>query len=821
MKALFIDFETYSEVEIKKHGSMRYLQDGSTEPICMAYAFWDGPVQMWEQGQNLTWGVLDHVSSGGKVYAHNAAFDMRVWNMLCVEAFGWPEIVWDQVVDSMALCMTFSLPASLGGAGEALGAPVQKSAGARLIKKCCTPQPVKHGRQLVGHQKPDMFSEEYKVVYEELKEYCLIDVAAMRSVVQKLPRQELIPVEHEIWKITAQMNHEGLPIDELEVTSILSRIELALDEGKKELSRITKRAAKDSGDLRRRLEMYRDESLEKVSRLVSDYREPVEGKDLIRITDIHEVLEEGARSLEDIYEDSPASTKTLFSPTLYREVMAMLLGTPLGDSTSEMAKIKKLVKKSLKSCNQTVYDLHKRANKKAHVTSPFQYARIKDFCDTQGFPIQSCQGAYIQDLLNDPEVKLPKVVEEVLTLCQKLGKSSTAKYRKMADYRVPGKAEDHRVHDSLCYHGAGTGRWAGRGVQPQNFPRAQSKQPEEDILEFVEQSPMEDPIGVSKSLLRSVIKAPEGQKLIVSDYSSIENRVLAWVAGDEETLQGFREGFDQYIDMASSKFNRSYKDIKDGYDAEDPESIRQRSVGKVIVLGCGFGMGAETFQTSAKNFGIYLTEKEAKKAVGAYREKYYKVAQCWKGLKKAAIRAVISGDRQTFGSITFGTAKVNGVSWLAMRLPSGKSIYYCSPSVEDRAMRLPSGKSIYCCSPSVEGRARPKFKRMWKVATVVHMGVNPLTRKWTRVPLIPGRITENAVQGLAREIMGRGLINVRERMPEVTLIGTVHDEAIGLMSDEDATGSSLEKFNSALCDVDFVPGLPVEAKGYISKRYKK
>jgi DNA polymerase len=382
----------------------------------------------------------------------------------------------------------------------------------------------------------------------------------------------------------------------------------------------------------------------------------------------------------------------------------------------------------------------------------------------------------------------------------------------MVDYMVPGNAEEHRVHDSLCYHGAGTGRWAGRGVQPQNFPRAQSKQPDEDIQKFVNHEVMDDPIGVSKSLLRSVIKAPEGYRLIVSDYSSIENRVLAWVAGDTETLDGFANGFDQYVDMAASKYGRSYEDLKAGCDAEDPESSAQRQMGKVIVLGCGYGMGATTFQKSAKNFGIFLTEDEAQEAVGAYREKYYKVVQCWNGLKRAAIKAVISGDRVAYGPIVFGKAVVNGIPWLAMRLPSGKSIYYCKPFIEDRHV--------------------PGYEHRSKVPTLMHMGVNPLNRKWTKVPLIPGRITENAVQGLSREIMGRGMLNLLENMPDVTLIGTVHDEALGLVSEE-ALGynefmreehecsSYLEEFNHQLCDVSFVPGLPIEAKGYISKRYKK
>ena len=116
-----------------------------------------------------------------------------------------------------------------------------------------------------------------------------------------------------------------------------------------------------------------------------------------------------------------------------------------------------------------------------------------------------------------------------------------------------------------------------------------------------------------KKLLRPIICAPPGLKLIVADYSSIENRVLHWVAGDTKTLELFEKGLDQYKDMASDKYNVPYEDVT-------PD---QRFMGKVIILGCGFQMGAKTFRKTAKaQFGLIVSEEKAVEAVNAYRDKY-------------------------------------------------------------------------------------------------------------------------------------------------------------------------------------------------------
>ena len=370
---------------------------------------------------------------------------------------------------------------------------------------------------------------------------------------------------------------------------------------------------------------------------------------------------------------------------------------------------------------------------------------------------------------------------------------------------VPASEEDEddwRVHDTFCYHGAGPGRWAGRGVQPQNFPRAKSDDPEGSIAKFINGDPIEDPIDSAKKLVRSIVKAPKGYKIMVSDYSSIENRLLAWIAGDAKTLERFVKGHDQYIDMASARYGIPYEEIRAGCADGIQRFADMRQMGKVIILGCGYGMGWETFKKTAwKQFRLLISDEDAKIAVNVYRSTYYLVPETWKQLQLAAIRAIKTGTRQTYGLITFGTAAVRGTRWLAMLLPSGKSIYYHSPSVEYRHI--------------------PKFEHKDKVPTVMNWGINSYSKKWSKLALIPGRITENAVQGTAREVMAQGMLNVQNRTPQVKLMGTVHDEALSLIPNALATQDSLDEFNRNLCDVSWASTCPIKAEGFIDTRYKK
>lgn len=669
MTNAWIDWETYSRIDIKKAGGMAYAKDDSTNPICLGWAIDDKPVNLWTPRDPDPTELLDAVANGAYVYAHNIKFDYRIWLYKMCEDWGWPEIHIDQCIDTQGLCATYGLPLSLGAAGEAMGLKMQKEKiGKALIKLLCRPN--KKGGQ------PMWNDPVYQFKFKQLFQYCKVDVGSMRELVGKLPRGHLIPQEHKIWRLTYNMNTKGLPV--------------AYDEAKA---------------IRTRLNSYIEKAMVKVPALT--------GNQIQKVT-------------------------------------------------------------------QTI--------------------KIKEWICDQGYEVPDLTANTVEEALADE--KCTGKVRKMLELRQELGKSSVAKFTKLLEMAILDENGQYWIYDNLEFHGAGPGRWSGRSFQMHNLPRFKLKDPEPWIVKFMNNQPIEDPVGIAKGLIRPIIKAPKGYKLFVLDYDAIENKILHWLADDQEALTDFRNGIDQYITMASARYGESYGIIKEGYLADDLVYSGMRFMGKVIILGAGFGMGKDTFVKTAKEqFGMIVTEEEAAEAIRAYREKYYLVKKLWNDLKTAAVRAVLTGKRQTVRNITFGLGVVNGSKWLAMKLPSGKCVYYCDPNVQNRFI--------------------PKYEHMGKVPTITHRGRHPKTGKWWRLPLIPGRITENAVQGSAREVMAQGLLNVEEKMKEMGLIGTVHDEGMGIVRIENITDSTMDTFNHHLCDIPWAKDCPITASGYIADRYKK
>ena len=427
--------------------------------------------------------------------------------------------------------------------------------------------------------------------------------------------------------------------------------------------------------------------------------------------------------------------------------------------------------------NEQIKLMPKLTNKA--VQKPTQVKAIRDWCATQGVHLPDLTAATVAATLENADI--PEKVRQVLELRDMFGNSSVAKYEKIKDYHING-----RVHDTLQYYGAHTGRWAGRGIQPQNFPRYTTKNVDQVIDDIRNFRPIDNAPLVAKGLVRAMICAPRGKKLMVCDFSSIENRVIAYLSGDKDTLKRFTEGFDQYIDMAAYLYGKRYDDV----DVEGPE----RQMGKVIILGCGFGMGWKTFQKTAARWGIKLKDYEAKDAVDAFRARYNLVTRTWYTLYECA-KETVRGYPQEYGHIRYATViDHNDRNWLVCYIkPSQRAIYYMEPKINE------------------EGQ-------------LTVMGTNPYTKKWQRDALTPGVMLQNPTQGFARDIMAEGMLNVWNQLKQVTLIGTVHDEAIAEVDDEYATPAYLDAYSRALCrtaDNRAWPGLPLEAKGYIAQRYRK
>lgn len=366
--------------------------------------------------------------------------------------------------------------------------------------------------------------------------------------------------------------------------------------------------------------------------------------------------------------------------------------------------------------------------------------------------------------------RLHPVIREVLILRQNGAKSSTAKYNAM----LHAANFDGRMRGLLVYHGAATGRWSGRLVQPQNFPRPQKKQVElDEIMAKLQVGEDVSEYGagtvLASDLLRSMLIAEEGHRLMFADYSAIEARVLAWVAGQSDLVETFRKGGDVYKDMASAIYNVDVGCVTDA----------QRQVGKMAILGCGYGMGGKRFAEQCATMGIKVDEDEAKRIVSVYREKNNMIAQYWRDVEIDFVETVKEAGR---------------VRSVGLPLPSGRSLTYHNPRIIQR--ETPWGA----------------MRDTAQVDTL-----NSVTRQWTSQIIWGGLLTENVVQATARDMMAVAMMALE--MKGYPVILSVHDEIICEVPDGHGT---LDEMIEIMTRVPaWADGCPINAEGKEGKRYRK
>ena len=366
--------------------------------------------------------------------------------------------------------------------------------------------------------------------------------------------------------------------------------------------------------------------------------------------------------------------------------------------------------------------------------------------------------------------RMHPVIREVLKLRQNGAKSSTAKYDAML-HAVNG---DGRMRGLLVYHGAATGRWSGRLVQPQNFPRPQKKQDElDEIIAKLKagEDVSEHGAGtvLASDLLRSMLVAEDGHRLMFADYSAIEARVLAWVAGQNDLVETFRKGGDVYKEMASAIYNVDVGAVTDG----------QRQVGKMAILGCGYGMGGKRFAEQCASMGIKVDEDEAKRIVSVYREKNNRIAQYWRDIEQEFVEMVKGAGR---------------VGTVGLPLPSGRSLTYHNPRIIQR--ETPWGE----------------MRDTAQVDTL-----NSVTRQWVSQIIWGGLLTENVVQATARDLMATAMMALEVKGYNVIL--SVHDEIISEVPDN---FGSLDEMIDIMTRVPaWAEGCPINAEGKEGKRYRK
>jgi DNA polymerase len=410
-----------------------------------------------------------------------------------------------------------------------------------------------------------------------------------------------------------------------------------------------------------------------------------------------------------------------------------------------------------------------------------QTEKIKEFLASHGLFLETLTAAVVEENINFP--KIQPLAKRVLEIRQACSKSSTKKLKALELLVVDG-----RVYGSLMYHGASTGRWTGKGFQPQNLPRGELKDIDKafkllnknNYQEFKKEYP--DVLDVISSMIRGMIKAGPGKKIMTCDFASIEARGLFWLTGCKEGLALYRDGGGKaYEEMAATIYNTSPDKILKG--------SFERQLGKQAILGFGYGMGAPKFIVTCGGYGMEVSEDLANRAKMAYRTRFKEVVTFWYEVEACAIKAV----------------KFPGLVVPCRRVQFKKvgNFLYC---------KLPSGRKIAYAYPKIELAESPFGLK----EQLQYMAVDSKTKQWTTERTYGGKITENIVQAISRDVMVEAMFRV-EAAGYPTIL-TVHDELVS----ECDIGKSLKEYENLMRQVPaWAEGFPIDVEGGEGERFKK
>lgn len=484
--------------------------------------------------------------------------------------------------------------------------------------------------------------------------------------------------------------------------------------------------------------------------------------------------------------------------------------------------------------------------------SPSQTGALAEWVREHGYPsLENLQVETVNKAVKDDAC--PDEVKNVLRLF------STYNMKAVTKYDAMGRAvcKDGRLHGMFYYHGANTGRWSSKIVQLQNLYRPKIKDADTAIA-VCSHRELEalrwmyeglDPMKVLASCVRSVLVAPPGRDLLFPDYAGIESRVNAWLWNETWKLEAYRK-YDTIIgwddkkkeplragpDLYKVAYSRAF-----GIPIEDVTKD-QRQVGKVMELALGYEGGVSAFVTMVSTYGIDLQEmteaawptlpavekeaaikwlEESKKRKQTFeltdeqfitcdvlkrlwRDSNPRIKLGWKILKDAALLAVQEPGRvvKAGNKLMFKVVHHGKHSWLVMRLPSGRRLWYYTPFIKKIIVKRkwPDGRT----TEQVEDHLR-------------YYGVDTYTRKWGVTSTYGGKLDENADQAISRDLLVAGKFKLEKRGYD--LLGSVHDEPI--MEIDEGWGS-LEEAAELMCDKpDWAEGLPVAVEGHRARRYRK
>lgn len=417
----------------------------------------------------------------------------------------------------------------------------------------------------------------------------------------------------------------------------------------------------------------------------------------------------------------------------------------------------------------------KRAYELTGLENPNSVAQIKGWLEEKGVEVDSLSKQAVTELIQESDGE----VEELLRLRLLMAKTSVKKYEAIER----SVCSDGRVHGLLQFYGANrTGRWAGRLVQVQNLPQNHIVDLElarnlvkqgrfEDVELLYESIPK-----VLSELIRTAFIPRLGCRFLVADFSAIEARVLAWLAGEEWRLDVFASHGKIYEASASAMFHVPIEEIKKG------SPLRQK--GKIAELALGYG-GSVGALTSMGALNMGLVEEELAPLVSTWRSANPHITQFWWDVDAAAIKAVTEKKQTRVGKISFEYK--SGI--LFATLPSGRKLAYVKPRM-----------------------ALNKFDR--KGLTYEGIGESG---KWGRIETYGPKLVENIVQGTARDLLAEAMLRLKKRGFDIVM--HIHDEAV-LEVPEGV--SSVEEVCTIMAEQpEWAKGLPLRADGYECAFYKK
>ena len=434
-----------------------------------------------------------------------------------------------------------------------------------------------------------------------------------------------------------------------------------------------------------------------------------------------------------------------------------------------------------------------------NINSMKSHPQIKEFIRVHtGLIVDSLNKAAITDVVTlikgadriSEENK--RDVLDVLEMRNEINKTSNAKYTAI----LASAGRGDRIRGLFRYYGANrTGRWAGRLVQLQNLPQnhiddldtARQLVKDKDLPTM--KLLYDKPTHILSQLIRTAFIAPDGYTLCVADFSAIEARVIAWAAQEQWRLDLFKDPkSDIYCASASKMF---------GVPVHKGDELRQR--GKVAELALGYGGGVNALTTMDTKKA--LTEEEKPEILYKWREANPNIVSLWKRLERCAKTCISTRQEQTF--------EIDKNARLIFRYEHGAM-----------TIELPSGRKLFYPSARLGSRTIKGANGDFDVQDISYMGQDQTTGKWVKLHTYGGKLTENIIQAISRDLLANAIFRVFYLGYNIVL--HVHDEIAAEIPKDGCEEQTLQRMIDAMCTApQWAANIPLRAAGYITDYYKK